>query len=181
MTSFLIKCSLYRTTATLYLTIVILYFIIANNCCVLHRELWCVCKSVLWNWKLSQRLRISVWFADLVCGSGCLSVRFQKCVTSKDFVCKQLKKLIFHNCCKLYYIIATISHNCNFISQNCDFISHSCDCISYGYSFMFKNCDYISIVTLSFSIISHDCHFISHKRYLNGFMPCTSLYLNCNF
>ena len=33
-------------------------------------------------------------FADLVCGSGVWVSGFRNCVTSKDFVCKQLKKTV---------------------------------------------------------------------------------------
>ncbi len=33
-------------------------------------------------------------FADLVYGSGVWVLGFRNCVTSKDFVCKQLKKTV---------------------------------------------------------------------------------------
>ncbi len=37
---------------------------------------------------------VCVWFADLVCGSAVWVSAFRNCVTSKDFVCKQLKKTV---------------------------------------------------------------------------------------
>ncbi len=47
--------------------------------------------------KLKTELKAENWelvygFADLVCGSGVWVSGFRNCVTSKDFVCKQLKK-----------------------------------------------------------------------------------------
>ncbi len=76
------------TFANTFAIIYSCYFLCYIENCVL-----CFAKSVLWNWKLSQRPRISVWFCRFGVWFWCLSVRFQKlCVTSKDFVCKHLKK-----------------------------------------------------------------------------------------
>ncbi len=62
-------------------------------CVYIENCVLCFAKSVLWNWKLSQRPRISVLFCRYgLCGSGVWVSGFRNCVTSKDFVCKQLKK-----------------------------------------------------------------------------------------
>ncbi len=59
--------------------------------CVLNREK-CVAKSVLWNWIWVKGWWLVYGFADLVYGSGVWA--FRNCVTSKDFLCKQLKKTV---------------------------------------------------------------------------------------
>ena len=50
------------------------------------------------NWVKGQKLVYG--FADLVCGSGVWVSGFRNCVTSNNFVCKQLKKTV--NLCQLY-------------------------------------------------------------------------------
>ncbi len=47
----------------------------------------CVCfsKSVLWNWKLSQRPRTSVWFCRFGVWLCCLRARFQKLCDKQRF------------------------------------------------------------------------------------------------
>ncbi len=67
-----------------------------NSCsicvCYIENCVLCFTKSVLWNGKL--RLRISVWFYRFGVWFGVWVSGFRNCVTSKDFVCKQLKKTV---------------------------------------------------------------------------------------
>ncbi len=53
-------------------------YIFVRFLCYIENCLLCFAKSVLWNWKLSQRPRISVWFCRFGVWFWCLSVGFQK-------------------------------------------------------------------------------------------------------
>ncbi len=57
------------------------------------RIVCCVLQKVFYEIEYWVKGRELVYgFADLVCGSGVWVSGFRNCVTSKDFVCKQLKK-----------------------------------------------------------------------------------------
>ncbi len=60
-------------------------------CCIENCVL-CFSKSVLWNWKLSQRLIISVWFCRFGVCFCCLSDSFQKLCDKERFCVEAAEK-----------------------------------------------------------------------------------------
>lgn len=75
----------------------------------------------------------------------------------------------------LYFIIAAISHSCNFISD-CDFISHNCNILSKNCGFISHNCD---IFSHKCNIISHNWGFLSYK--CDFFLTFVTVSCNCKF